>query len=140
MTAKDPATAAMRARLYEVRRARLRLLLEQFASMTEFAAAIDEPLNYTSRLVKLQKVQRKNLGETKARKIELALGLEAGWLDRDNDSAPVPVARKGWPFSSRFPRAVWDSLSLPEQREAEGVFLTIVNGITSQRSPQEETG
>lgn len=140
MPAKDPATEAMRIRLQEVRRARLRLLLEQYESMTHFADAIGEPLNYTSRLVKLQKSGRKHLGEGKARKIEATLGLPRGWLDRDNDTAPVPVARNNWPFSPRLPRAIWDNLSPAEQRKAEGMLLTIINGIESERVAQGQTG
>lgn len=140
MTAKDTSADARRTQLHEVRRQRLRKLLEQYESMTEFAEAIGESLNYTSRLVKLQKSGRKNLGEGKARGIEERLGLPKGWLDQDSEQ-DVPKARNNWPFNpSRIPRAIWDNLSPAEQRKAESMFLTIINGIEAERAEQRETG
>ncbi len=136
MTDYDP--IAERNRLQEVRRVRLRQLIEQqFAGIAEFARAIGEDLNYTCRLVKVQKSGRKNLGEGKARKIEAALGLPPGWLDQDggdHSRAPEPAAAQSaptWPF--QFSRKIWDGLSLSERRRAESMLLTIINGIESER-------
>jgi hypothetical protein len=119
----------------------MRVLLEQYESMTRFAEAIGENLTYTSRLVKLQKSQRKNLGEGKARAIESRLGLPSGWLDQDSEAPPPP--RTNWPFNpARLPRAIWDNLSPAEQRKAEAMLLTIINGIEAERAVvrQDETG
>ena len=134
---KDTDADAMLARLYEVRRSRLRLLLDRHESMTEFAEAIGETLNYTSRLVKLSKSGRKNLGETKARKIELRLELPSGWLDQDNGKADPPPP-KPWPF--KFGRQIWEDLSVVEKRKAEAMLLTIINGIEAEREAQKGTG
>ncbi len=126
----DPVADAFQMRIYEVRRARMRLLLERYANVTELAAAIGETANYLSRLVKLQKNGRKNLGEGKARKIEHVLGLPLGWLDQDMANADVPA--RSWPF--QFNREVWDNLLAPEKRRAESIILTIINGIESERA------
>lgn len=130
-------------RVHEVRRARMRLLLERYPTMTAFAEAIGETLNYTSRLVKLQKVQRRNLGEGKARKIEAMLGLPERWLDQDMDSttkAP-PIGQRtstAWPFSPRLPRAAWDNLSFADQRRVETMMLTFINGIEAERALEDK--
>lgn len=134
----DALGKAVKARLYEVRRAGLRLLFEQYESMTAFADAIGESLNYTSRLVKLSKASRKNLGEGKARLIEQRLGLPPGWLDREDRGAPLKRAAPIWPF--KFDRAIWDNLSHAEQRAVEAMVLTMISGIEAQRAAQAETG
>lgn len=135
---RDTDDEQMRARLYEVRRARLRRLLERYSSIVEFAVAIQESPSYTHRLVKLPNKWRKNLGDGKARKIELLLGLPEFWLDNDSAADPIPTLRAAWPF--RFERAIWDNLTGAEQRRAESMLLTIINGIEAERASQKDTG
>lgn len=138
MTAVDPHAAKMKERLHEVRRRRLRGQLESYATMTEFAEAIKEPLNYVSRLVQLHKKGRKNLGEGKARRIEVLLGKPTGWLDIDEGKTQAVVERNDWPF--RFPRKIWDDLQFAEQRKAEALLLTYIQGMEAQREQRKETG
>ena len=143
MAVTEPQAGKVQARLYEVRRTRLRELIEGFETMTAFAQAIDEPLNYVSRLVQVRKAGRKNLGEGKAHKIEAKLGLPHGYMDQEGkDKSPAAtVTRNHWPFNpSRFPRTIWDALSPAEQRKAEAMFLTIINGIESERAAKRDVG
>lgn len=143
-------TLRVQEQLYDVRRRRLRQLLEQFDSILEFAGAIGEKPNYTGRLVRHSKTGRKNLGEAKARKIESALGLAVGWLDHDPDdeaaAPPAPIRgsaapavsapHRAWPF--RFSPRIWDDLSPAEQRRAEAMLLTLINGIEAERGAQQD--
>lgn len=140
MSANDAQESKLKQRLYEVRRRRLRKLADTYDTLTEFALAVDEPLSYISRLLQPGKKGRKNLGEPKARKFELRLGLGTGWLDDDSDTRTVDEAAPApWPFKS-FPRSVWDGLNATEKRKAESMFLTIVQGIEQQREQQKDTG
>lgn len=140
MTAKDPEAEALQARIYEIRRARLRQLSEQFDSVKAFADALGEDLNYFSRLVKLQKNGRKNLGEAKARRIEAKLGLPIGWLDQatEDHKFQLPERTNPWPFN--FNPAIWEGLTLSERRRAEDLLLTFIQGLEAQRQRTQKTG
>lgn len=130
----------LKERLYEVRRQRLRKVLSEYATKTEFAEASGEPLSYISRLVQEGLAGRKNLGEPKARKIETRLGLPLGWLDGHIDGKPSSASNEaaGWPF--RFPPKIWDDLTSAEKRRAEEQILTTIQGIQAQRYQSKETG
>jgi len=116
-----------RVTLHDTRRRRLRLLLRQYGSQKELAAAcgfISD--NYLSQLLSL----KKSFGEKAARKIEQATKKPPGWLDSDEeqDAAPPPM----WPF--HFDRTLWDRLPESRKRTLEESFLTLVLGASVQEA------
>lgn len=76
----------------EIRLSNLRHLLGSYPTQKEFSRAVGMSVQYLNSLLK----QRQALGEKTARKIELALSLEPGWLDRDvRDSQRVSSSPAG---------------------------------------------
>lgn len=128
-------------RLREVRRERLRLLLKDYATLTEFADVVDESLSYISRLVQDKAEGRRSLGEGKARKFEEKLGLARGWFDYDEDAPtsreqPAADTQQGWPF--KFPAAIWQRLPAPLKRKAEDQLLTFIQGLEAQHEREQQ--
>ncbi len=134
---------ASQSRLYEVRRKRLRQLLEGYETATQFAEAVDESQSYISRLLQHHPKDRKNLGESKARKFEDKLGLPRGWFDIADDKQAAamnkPAPASAWPMRTVSPQ-LWESLSAAEKRKAEALLLTLINGMEAERTLTKDVG
>lgn len=139
MAPKDSQETNLQQRLYAIRRKRLRDLIATFPSMTEFAAAVGDSTSYICRLTQPITKGRKNMGEPKARKYEVRLGLAHGWFDRDEQGrapiiAPAPTH---WPFP--FPRKRWEDLPAAERRRLAAVLGDLVDA-SETRAQQKDTG
>ena len=122
---------------YEIRRQRLLQLSRQYSTVTEFAAVIQEPVNYVYRMLQDHPKGRKNCGDPKARKIELIFDLQRGWLDRLEGGGVKKAPRPPWPFAT-VPAELWDSLTPAEKRKAEDSILFLLMGIETARRFQEQ--
>ncbi len=65
----------------------LKRLVSECHSQQAFADSIGLSVQYLNQLL----MERRNVGEKTARKIERALRLESGWLDRVANEQPSPV-------------------------------------------------
>jgi hypothetical protein len=113
--------------LQDVRRRRLRLLINQYGSQKHLAIACGyDSDNYISQLLS----GKKSFGEKAARRIEESTKKPKGWLDSDEDmdSSPPPI----WPFG--FDRTLWDRLPASRQRALEDTFLTMILGASVQEA------
>ncbi|MGY8624302.1 hypothetical protein [Chromobacterium violaceum] len=76
--------------VFEIRRINLKSLADSKRGETaRIARLIEVEPNYLSQLKKGG--ERKRMGDVTARKIEAALGLEYGWMDRSHDSEHAPA-------------------------------------------------
>lgn len=111
----------------DLRRRRLKLLIQEFGSQRALAEACGyQSDNYISQLLK----DWKAFSEKAARRIEKGAGKPEGWLDIDEDSDRSP--RQPWPFS--FDRTMWDRLSRTRQLELERQFETSILGASLQEA------
>lgn len=140
MSAKDAQESKLQQRMYELRRRRLRALIEDHGSMTEFATAVGDSLSYLSRLVQVSAKGRKNLGEPKARRYEVKLGLDVGWFDKDENGKAIAVPATEptyWPFP--FTRKRWEHLPAAEKRRIAGIAFDLIRAYEAQEQ-QKDTG
>jgi SOS-response transcriptional repressor LexA len=89
----------------DIRRNNLRLIIERHFAGTavELARALGKQPSEISRIFSVNPAHRRNLGSRLARRIEAALGKEAGWMDRQQaaawDDAAPPAPAGGTPLS-----------------------------------------
>jgi hypothetical protein len=111
----------------DIRRRRLKLLIEQFGSQKALADACGfESDNYLSQLLK----PKKSFGERAARRIEAGARKPEKWLDDPGEVDSTPPAT--WPFG--FDRTLWDRLPPPKKRELENAFQQLVLGASVQEA------
>lgn len=116
---------------YEVRRERLRQLVNEYGTQTALADKVGVEQNYISRAL----AGAKGIGEDFAARLEAATGKPAGWMSR------LEKTGTDWPFE--FDRSHWDSLPLEERAELEKSFMRMVLGAEAdlaRRQPKKRAG
>lgn len=106
----------------EIRRKRLRQLVEEYGTQTALADKVGVEQNYISRALK----GAKGIGEDFAAKLETATGKQTGWMSW------LEKPGADWPFE--FDRSHWDNLPAEERAELEKSFMRMVLGAEADLS------
>lgn len=110
----------------------LRALVGRFATQQDFADSAGVSVQYLSHLLH----GRRNIGEKTARKIERALRLESGFLDRSSGDDLLGVAAPGLSYRAEKVGKMFDLLS-PERQDA---IWEIVNALAQQGIEDADSG
>lgn len=100
----------------EIRRKRLRQLVDEYGTQTALANKVGIEQNYISRAL----AGAKRIGEDFAAKLETATDKPTGWMSR------LEKTGTDWPFE--WDRSHWDNLPAEERAELEKSFMRMVLG------------
>lgn len=103
----------------DIRKKRLRQLVQEYGTQTALAEKIGCEQNYISRALRNGK-GAKGIGEDFAARAERATGKPEGWMSR----LEKPTA--DWPFE--FDRRHWDNLPADKRQDLERAFMHMVLG------------
>lgn len=123
--------------IMEIRHKNLNRLLERYDSQRAFADATDLPATFVSQLV----TKRRSVGERVARKIEIALSLEPGWMD----SSLAKIEPSGNIDVAQFKKAIImvetilneHNMALPPAKKADLIALFYDELRATGRNPDK---
>lgn len=118
----------------EIRHANLLMLIERVGGMRQLADRLGHSSTSTLSQMKNRSPDSKTgkpkgVGVALARKLEKAMGLDAGWMDIPHESVgsvltgsgPKPIAQPVWPFADISP-ARWYAVDERTRTKIEGVI------------------
>ena len=119
--------------IYEIRLANARKLASKYKNQAEFANAINKPATQVSRF--MGKNPTKNIGDEIASDIEVALGLESGYLDirhydfslDDINSAIAVSSPRTSAILSQVNHLVDEGIELSDQEES--IIKSILDSV-----------
>lgn len=119
--------------IYEIRLTNARKLASRYKNQAEFANAINKPATQVSRF--MGKNPTKNIGDEIANDIEMALGLESGYLDTkhydfsldDISSAIESASPRSTAILNEMNHLINEGIELSEQEES--IIRSILDSV-----------